>query len=124
MKTLFTTSQESEIADRAIRSDLLSMERLLVHTIYVRTRSRLTELKQELQTMLKDVECKDHCLLYFLIHLLSCATFSIKNLLLDLWSDLSLVASLRILIIITLKLGISCPTVHVRMLRGRLRILE
>ncbi|PSN29847.1 Mediator of RNA polymerase II transcription subunit 14 [Blattella germanica] len=50
-------NKECEIADRAIRSDLLSMERLLVHTIYVRTRSRLTELKQELQTMLKDVEC-------------------------------------------------------------------
>ncbi|XP_012256588.1 mediator of RNA polymerase II transcription subunit 14 isoform X2 [Athalia rosae] len=49
--------QESEIADRAIRSDLLSMECLLVHTIYVRTRSRLLELKQELQSMLKDVEC-------------------------------------------------------------------
>jgi len=41
------------------------MERLLVHTIYVRTRSRLTELKQELQTMLKDVECKCHYLVYF-----------------------------------------------------------
>ncbi|XP_063244367.1 mediator of RNA polymerase II transcription subunit 14 isoform X2 [Bacillus rossius redtenbacheri] len=50
-------SKESEIADRAIRSELLSMERLLVHTIYVRTRSRLSELKQELQSMLKDVEC-------------------------------------------------------------------
>lgn len=50
--------QENEIADRAIRSELLSMERLLVHTIYVRTRSKLTEIKQELQTMLKDVECK------------------------------------------------------------------
>ncbi|XP_033360225.1 mediator of RNA polymerase II transcription subunit 14 [Bombus vosnesenskii] len=50
-------SKESEIADRAIRSDQLSMECLLVHTIYVRTRSRLLDLKQELQTMLKDVEC-------------------------------------------------------------------
>ncbi|XP_032682223.1 mediator of RNA polymerase II transcription subunit 14 isoform X1 [Odontomachus brunneus] len=50
-------SKESEIAHRAIRSDQLSMECLLVHTIYIRTRSRLTELKQELQTMLKDVEC-------------------------------------------------------------------
>jgi len=50
--------QESEIAHRAIRSDQLSMECLLVHTIYVRTRNRLSELKQELQTMLKDVECK------------------------------------------------------------------
>ncbi|XP_076298705.1 mediator complex subunit 14 [Lasioglossum baleicum] len=50
-------SKESEIADRAIRSDQLSMECLLVHTIYVRTRSRLLDLKQELQSMLKDVEC-------------------------------------------------------------------
>ncbi|XP_072757172.1 mediator of RNA polymerase II transcription subunit 14 isoform X2 [Anoplolepis gracilipes] len=50
-------SKESEIAHRAIRSDQLSMECLLVHTIYIRTRSRLSELKQELQTMLKDVEC-------------------------------------------------------------------
>nr|CAD7404784.1 unnamed protein product [Timema cristinae] len=49
--------EESEIADRAIRSELLSMERLLVHTIYVRTRNRLSELKQELHTMLKDVDC-------------------------------------------------------------------
>lgn len=51
-------SEECEIADRAIRSDLLSMERLLVHTIYVRTKSRLSDLKTELQTMLKDVECQ------------------------------------------------------------------
>lgn len=39
------------------------MERLLVHTIYVRTRSRLTDIKQELQGILKDVDCK---FLYFL----------------------------------------------------------
>lgn len=51
-------NKECEIADRAIRSDLLSMERLLVHTIYVRTRSRLSELKQELQNMLKDIDCQ------------------------------------------------------------------
>lgn len=50
--------QEGEIADRAIRSDQLSMECLLVHTIYIRTRNRLSELKQELQSTLKDVECK------------------------------------------------------------------
>lgn len=50
--------QESEITDKAIRSELLSMERLLVHTIYVRTKSRLIDLKTELQTILKDVECK------------------------------------------------------------------
>ncbi|KAK5650997.1 hypothetical protein RI129_002026 [Pyrocoelia pectoralis] len=40
-------NKESEITDRAIRSELLSMERLLVHTIYVRTRSRLTDIKQD-----------------------------------------------------------------------------
>lgn len=124
IQTLYTTSQESEIADRAIRSDLLSMERLLVHTIYVRTRSRLTELKQELQTMLKDVECKYHCLCYFFDTSFVMCNISIKNLLLDFRSALSLVASLKILIIVTLKLGMSCPTVHVRMLHGRLRILE
>ncbi|XP_017775770.1 PREDICTED: mediator of RNA polymerase II transcription subunit 14 [Nicrophorus vespilloides] len=49
-------NKESEIADRAIRSELLSMERLLVHTIYVRTKSRLTDIKAELQNMMKDVE--------------------------------------------------------------------
>ncbi|KAJ3641160.1 hypothetical protein Zmor_027677 [Zophobas morio] len=50
-------NKESEVADRAIRSEILSMERLLVHTIYVRTRSRLTDIKLEIQTMLKEVEC-------------------------------------------------------------------
>ncbi|XP_049820505.1 mediator of RNA polymerase II transcription subunit 14 isoform X2 [Aethina tumida] len=50
-------NKECEIADRAIRSEILSMERLLVHTIYVRTKSRLTDIKLELQEMLKDVEC-------------------------------------------------------------------
>lgn len=29
-----------------------------MHTIYVRTKGRLSDLKTELQTMLKDVECK------------------------------------------------------------------
>lgn len=51
-------NKESEVADRAIKSDLLSMERLLVHTIYIRTRSRLTDLKQEMQAILKDTECQ------------------------------------------------------------------
>ncbi|XP_020281468.1 mediator of RNA polymerase II transcription subunit 14 isoform X2 [Pseudomyrmex gracilis] len=50
-------NKENEIAQRAIRSDQLSMECLLVHTIYIRTRSRLNELKQEFQTILKDCEC-------------------------------------------------------------------
>ncbi|XP_028152767.1 mediator of RNA polymerase II transcription subunit 14 isoform X2 [Diabrotica virgifera virgifera] len=50
-------NKESEIADRAIRSEVLSMERLLVYTIYCRTRSRLSDIKLELQGMLKDMEC-------------------------------------------------------------------
>nr|XP_015839661.1 PREDICTED: mediator of RNA polymerase II transcription subunit 14 [Tribolium castaneum] len=50
-------NKESEIADRAIRSEILSMERLLVHTIYVRTRSRLSDIKLEIQGMVKEVEC-------------------------------------------------------------------
>ncbi|CAH1996692.1 unnamed protein product [Acanthoscelides obtectus] len=50
-------SKEDEIADGAIRSEVLSMERLLVHTIYVRTRSRLNDIKLELQGLLKDTEC-------------------------------------------------------------------
>lgn len=33
------------------------MERLLVHTIYIRTRSRLNDIKQEMQAMLKGIEC-------------------------------------------------------------------
>lgn len=33
------------------------MERLLVHTIYIRTRGRLSDIKQEMQAMLKGIEC-------------------------------------------------------------------
>ncbi|XP_003426298.1 mediator of RNA polymerase II transcription subunit 14 [Nasonia vitripennis] len=50
-------NKECEISDLAIRSNQLSMEYLLVHTIYIRTRNRLTDLKQELQSMFKGVEC-------------------------------------------------------------------
>ncbi|XP_008554086.1 mediator of RNA polymerase II transcription subunit 14 [Microplitis demolitor] len=50
-------NKENEIADRAIRTDQLSIECLLVHTIYIRTKTRLTELKQEIQSILKDVDC-------------------------------------------------------------------
>ncbi|XP_014256171.1 mediator of RNA polymerase II transcription subunit 14 [Cimex lectularius] len=49
--------KESRLADRAIRSELLSMERLLVHTIYTRSKARLEELKLELQTLLPAVQC-------------------------------------------------------------------
>jgi mediator of RNA polymerase II transcription subunit 14 len=40
------------MTEKAIRSENLSMERLLVHSIYVRTRARLTELKSEVQERL------------------------------------------------------------------------
>lgn len=50
--------ESSEVADRAIRSDLLSVERLLVHTVYIRSLSRLSDIKAEFQSFLKDVDCK------------------------------------------------------------------
>lgn len=46
------------MADRAVRSELLSMERLLVHTVYVRSLTRLSEIKTELQAVLKGVDCE------------------------------------------------------------------
>jgi len=42
------SNKDSEVAEQSIRSDQLSLEKLLIHTIYMRTRSRLLELKQEL----------------------------------------------------------------------------
>lgn len=50
--------ESTEVADRAVRSDLLSMERLLVHTVYIRSLARLNDIKVEFQTFLKDVDCK------------------------------------------------------------------
>ena len=52
------SSKDSEIAEQSIRSDQLSIEKLLVHTVYMRTRCRLAELKQELQPKIgHDVVC-------------------------------------------------------------------
>lgn len=50
--------ESTDVADRSVRSDTLSMERLLVHTVYIRTLVRLNDLKVEFQTFLKDVDCK------------------------------------------------------------------
>lgn len=55
---LIVLQESFEVADRAVRSELLSMERLLVHTVYVRSLARLNEIKTELQLVLKDVECE------------------------------------------------------------------
>lgn len=52
------STKDSELAEQSIRSDQLSLEKLLVHTIYMRTRARLQELKQELQPKIgHDVDC-------------------------------------------------------------------
>lgn len=50
--------ESAEVAERAVRSDVISMERLLVHTIYIRSLSRLADVKAEFQTFLKDVDCE------------------------------------------------------------------
>lgn len=34
------------------------MEKLLVHTIYIRTKNRLNELKKEIKSKVKGIECK------------------------------------------------------------------
>lgn len=52
--------ESTEVADRAVRSDLLSMERLLVHTIYIRSLARLNDIKNEFQVFLKDVDYNIH----------------------------------------------------------------
>lgn len=49
-------NKESEVAERAVRTDLLSMERLLVHTVYVRSVARLNEIQTEFKNFLKDVD--------------------------------------------------------------------
>ena len=56
------TNKEAEIAEKSIHTEHLSVESLLVHTIYVRTRSRLTELKNDVQKRLGlgDVEATLH----------------------------------------------------------------
>lgn len=50
--------ESTEIADRSVRSDLLSMERLLVHTVYIRSLARLNDVKVEFQTFMKEADCK------------------------------------------------------------------
>lgn len=60
--------ESAEVAERAVRSDHLSMERLIVHTVYIRSVSRLTDLKQEFQAFLKDVDCE--CKIIFIIKIL------------------------------------------------------
>lgn len=47
---------EAEIAEEATNTEHLSMEKLLVHTIYIRTKNRLNELKKEIKSKVKGIE--------------------------------------------------------------------
>lgn len=53
---------EAELAERSMRTERLSVESLLVHTIYVRTKARLQELRAQVQKRLHlgDVEATLH----------------------------------------------------------------
>lgn len=50
--------ESAEMADRAVRSDGLSMERLLVHTVYIRSLARLSDMRGEFQSFMKEAECE------------------------------------------------------------------
>ena len=55
--------KDLELTEKVIRSENLSMERLLVHSIYVRTRARLLDLKSDIQDRLlkgSDIEANLH----------------------------------------------------------------
>lgn len=46
------------MADSAVRAETLSMERLLVHTVYIRSLARLADIKSEfLKFMINDADC-------------------------------------------------------------------
>lgn len=48
---------KAEIAEKSIHSAIISVERLIVHSIHLRTFARLTDLKTEIQSLLPGVEC-------------------------------------------------------------------
>lgn len=48
----------AEMANRAVHMDGLSMERLLVHTVYIRSLARLCDIRAEFQTFLPGMDCK------------------------------------------------------------------
>ncbi|KAJ8684722.1 hypothetical protein QAD02_020515, partial [Eretmocerus hayati] len=49
--------KDCDSSDLRLACNQLSMEYLLVHAIYVRTKNRLSDLKQELQNIFKGIEC-------------------------------------------------------------------
>ncbi|XP_023219267.1 mediator of RNA polymerase II transcription subunit 14-like [Centruroides sculpturatus] len=51
------TGKDSILADQAIKSDHLSIEKLLIHTVHVRTKHRLADLRDEIKPKLGISEC-------------------------------------------------------------------
>ena len=47
-----TTGKEARAAEKVIRGGLISLERILVHSIYIRTRARLADLRDDLRQRL------------------------------------------------------------------------
>lgn len=56
--SLGTKDSESKVRERTeLAVKMLSMERLLVHTVYFRSIARLTDVQTEFKTFMKDVDC-------------------------------------------------------------------
>lgn len=51
------TGKDSILADQAIKSDHLSIEKLLIHTVHVRTKHKLADLRDEIKPKLGINEC-------------------------------------------------------------------
>lgn len=50
--------EANEMAARAVHTDQLSMERLLVHTVYIRSLARLGDMRTEFRAFLRDAQCE------------------------------------------------------------------
>uniref|UniRef100_A0A146LY05 Mediator of RNA polymerase II transcription subunit 14 n=4 Tax=Lygus hesperus TaxID=30085 RepID=A0A146LY05_LYGHE len=50
-------TKDAEVVDKGVKPELVSMEHLLIQTIYTRTRSRLSELKTHLQRIVNNLNC-------------------------------------------------------------------
>ncbi|BES92650.1 U1 small nuclear ribonucleoprotein C [Nesidiocoris tenuis] len=50
-------AKDAELVEKGIKPELVSMEHLLIQTIYTRTRSRLSELKTHIQRIVNNLTC-------------------------------------------------------------------
>lgn len=50
--------KDSQLADQAIKSDFLSVEKLLIHTVHIRTKHKLSELCEVLKPLLGLSDCR------------------------------------------------------------------